>query len=218
MAAALWGLRAWAHLEVTVPGRRTGPEGVIVHRTRLLADCDVGSIRAIPVTALARTVVDLAELLGPDALSRVIDKAGRLDAFDLHDLRATAARMTGRRGARVLSAALGLPSAGMTRSELEDAFLALCRRAHLPSPRTNVHVAAADRLYEADALFGPQQLIVELDGRLHDNPVAFQADRRRDAGLAAAGFQTVRYTARRLRDDQEAVVAELRAILSRRSG
>lgn len=218
MAAALWGLRAYGQLEVTVPGRRAGPAGVVVHRTRALDPRDRTTLRAIPVTGLARTIVDLAEVEGVDRLERVIDQAGRLDAFDLGALEATAARLTGRRGAGVLRAALRLPSPGMTRSGLEDAFVALCRAHGLPHPRTNAHVDGGDRLYEADALFAHVRLIVELDGGDHDSPAAFPSDRRRDAALAAAGYQTVRYTERRISREAPTVAAEIRAILAARAG
>jgi very-short-patch-repair endonuclease len=217
MAAALWGLRAYGHLEVTVPGRRAGPPDVIVHRTRALDPRDRTTIRVIPVTTLVRTIVDLAEVESIDRMERLIDKAARLDAFDLGALEATAARLTGRRGAPVLRTALGLPSPGLTRSQLEDAFLALCRAHGLPRPRTNTHVEAGDRLYEADALFARERLIVELDGGGHDTPAAFQDDRRRDAALAAAGYQTVRYTDRRVSREAATVAAEVRAILRSRA-
>jgi very-short-patch-repair endonuclease len=216
MASALWELRAYSHLEVTSRTVRTGPDGVAVHWTRRLDPQDVTTIRGIPTTSLARTIADLAEIERVDPLSRIIDKASRLDAFDLCDVEATAERVAGRHGARTLRAALGLPSPGLTRSELEDAFIELCRTGGLPLPRMNTNVAAADRLYEADALFADERLIAELDGETHDTPKAFHDDRRRDAALAAAGFQTVRYTDRRIAYETAAVRDELATILRRR--
>ncbi|HMJ32271.1 MAG TPA: type IV toxin-antitoxin system AbiEi family antitoxin domain-containing protein [Baekduia sp.] len=214
MAAALWGLRRSGRLEVTVPHSRGGLDAVIVHETRRLSAGDTTVIRAIPVTSLARTVVDLAELLPADRLERVLDHAGRHEAFDLGAVEAALARLPGRRGAPKLQTLLGAPSPGPTRSELEDAFLALCRRAGLPVPQLNVHLALGDRLVEVDALFGPAGVIVELDGAAtHDTTAAFHADRRRDAIAAAAGFQTLRYTWERVTREPREVTAELRAVL-----
>jgi hypothetical protein len=218
MAAALWGLRAYRLLEVTAPTTRRAPRGVVLHATNAFDPDDETLIRAIPATSLARTLVDLAEVETVDRLSRIIDHAGRLDAFDLRRVEATAARLSGRRGIPTLRAALGLPSPGLTRSELEDAFVLLCRTHDLPLPRTNHAVAGPDRLYEADAWFADHRLIVELDSGLHDNVTAFHADRRRDAALATAGVQTVRLTEDRVVHEPVAVAAEPAGILRAREG
>ncbi|MDX6702209.1 MAG: hypothetical protein QOF26_2435 [Baekduia sp.] len=217
MASALWGLRASAKLEVTVPGRRRGPREVVVHETRVLGEAHIAVVRNIPVTSLARTLADLADVLAEDRLERVLDHAGRHSAFDRRQVEAVLDDLPGRHGAPLLRAMLGTPSAGMTRSALEDAFLALCRRGALPVPRLNTHIAVGPRLVEADALFADAQVVVELDGaQTHDSTPAFHADRRRDTALAALGFQTLRYTWDRVTGEPEAVTAELRAVLTRR--
>jgi hypothetical protein len=218
MAAALWGLHRSTRLEVTVPHSRGGLDAVIVHETRRLTAVDVTTIRDIPVTSLARTLVDLAEVLSADRLERIVDHAGRHEAFDAHAVARVLDELRGRRGAGRLTALLALPSPGPTRSALEDAFLALCRRHGLPRPRLNVHLATAgDRLVEADALFADHALIVELDGAAtHDTTQAFHADRRRDTALAAAGYLVLRYTWERVTTEAEAVAAELREVMARR--
>jgi very-short-patch-repair endonuclease len=216
MGAALWGLRRSGRLEVTVPHSRGGIDTVIVHETRCLGASDVTTIRAIPVTSLARTLVDLAEVLPADRLERVFDHAGRHRAFDLREVEAALARVPGRRGAPKLRALLGVASPGLTRSELEDAFLALCLGAGLPAPRLNVELPFGNRLVEVDVLFAHHRVIVELDGAAtHDTTPAFHADRRRDAIAAAAGFQTLRYTWERVTREPATVSAELRAVLAR---
>jgi hypothetical protein len=219
MAAALWGLRRSTRLEVTVPHSRGGLDAVIVHETRRLAAVDVTTIRTIPVTGLARTLVDLAEVLSGDRLERVVDHAGRHEASDGHAVARVLDQLRGRRGAGRLTALLALPSpAGPTRSVLEDAFLALCRGHDLPVPRLNVHLATAGhRLVEADALFADHALVVELDGAAtHDTTRAFHADRRRDTALAAAGYLVLRYTWERVTTEAEAVAAELREVMAQR--
>jgi very-short-patch-repair endonuclease len=217
MAAALWGLRRSGRLEVTVYGHRRGPRTIEIHETTVLVPEDRATIRAIPVTSLARTLVDLAEVVPADRIERILDHAGRHEAFDLSALEAALARLPGRRGAPKLRALLGAPSPGLTRSELEDAFLALCRRGDLPLPQLNVQLPLGDRLVEVDALFAAHGVIVELDGAAtHDTTSAFHADRRRDAVAAAAGLQTLRYTWERVTREPSAVTAELRAVLAAR--
>lgn len=218
-AAALWGLRRSVRLEVTVSSARAGRDGIVVHETRTLGPEDVAVVRAIPVTSLARTLVDLAEVLRTDRLERIVDHAGRHEAFDLRAVHEALDRMVGRRGAPRLRQLLGAPSPGPTRSELEDAFLALCRRGGLPAPRLNVHLdLGLDRLVEVDTLFAYERVIVELDGREHhDSPAAFHGDRRRDTAAAAAGYVTLRYTWERVTAEAAAVAAEITSVLARRA-
>lgn len=215
-AAALWGLRRSSRLEVTVRTARLPRDGITPHETRVLTADDRAVIRAVPTTSLARTLVDLAEVLNPDRLERVLDHAARHEAFDRGAVVAALDRLPGRRGGPQLRALLSEPSPGPTRSELEDLFLALCRGAGLPRPQLNVHLdVGLDRLVEVDALFAGAGVIVELDGAAtHDTTTAFHADRRRDTAAAAAGFRTLRYTWERVTREPDAVAAELRAVLS----
>lgn len=216
-AAALWGLRRSGELEVTVPTGRRPRDGIRPHKSRVLGPGHVDVVRNIPVTSLARTLVDLAEVLPADRLERILDHGGRHEAFDRRVLVAVLDALPGRRGGPALRALLGATSPGATRSELEEAFLVLCRRGALPVPRLNVHLALGDGLVEVDALFPHQQVVVELDGAAwHGTARAFHADRRRDAGLAAAGFLTLRYTWQRVTREPASVVSELRTVLALR--
>src|SRR4051812_16193302 len=177
-AAALWGLRRSAAREVTVATARAWRDGIVPHASRVMTAEDRAVIRAIPVTSLARTLADLAEVLAPDRLERALAHAAGHDAFDLRAVHAALDRLPGRRGAPALRALLDTPSPGLTRSELEDNFLALCQRERLPLPRLNTHLdVGLDRLVEADALFARERVIVELDGgATHDTTTAFHAD------------------------------------------
>jgi hypothetical protein len=66
-------------------------------------------------------------------------------------------------------------------------------------------------------LFRAERLIVELDGwEYHGTREAFEDDRERDTDTLAAGFQTIRITWERLRDDPVKEADRLRAILSAR--
>ncbi len=61
------------------------------------------------------------------------------------------------------------------------------------------------------------RLIVEIDGwEPHRKRSRFEADRRKDAPLAAHGWITRRFTARRIRDEPYAVVGEIALMLGRR--
>jgi hypothetical protein len=78
-----------------------------VHRVRSLDPRDHGRLHDIAVTSLARTLLDLAEILSPRRLARVIEEAERLHLFDLTEIRETIERSNGRRGAASLLAICG---------------------------------------------------------------------------------------------------------------
>jgi predicted transcriptional regulator of viral defense system len=66
-AAALHGLLSSgrSRTDVTVPGRARQRQGIDVHATQALHVDDRASIDGIPVTSVARTLLDLAELVPP---------------------------------------------------------------------------------------------------------------------------------------------------------
>ena len=83
--AYLCGLAA-AHTEWLVKGDAPTPEvltrterrikGVLPHRYRSLDPRDVTVVRAIPITTVPRTLVDIAAVLAADALARACHEAG----------------------------------------------------------------------------------------------------------------------------------------------
>lgn len=217
-AAALLGLTDTqpGRIHVTTPRRsRTGSPGIRLHRVRRLHPDDVTSMRGIPVTTVARTAVDLTDMLGTHGLARVLREADYLRLLDLAAIDAAMVRAHGRRRLASLHAALEIHRpATVVRSELEHRFLELCRRALVPAPETNVRLRASGRSYEVDCLWREQRVVVELDGAAaHDTSRAFERDRERDAALVAAGFRSLRYTWRRLTRHPEAVMGEVRGTL-----
>jgi hypothetical protein len=168
----------------------------------------------IPVTTLARTLLDLGEVVSSRQLERAFEQAELLRLLDLRAIEALAKRARGRRGLRPLAALLsGASEPAMTRSELERRFLELCRHANLPIPVLNAVVAGL----EVDALWPSQRLIVELDGyAYHRTRAAFERDRGRDAALQIAGYRVLRVTHRRLATEPAAIVGAVRSLLSAR--
>jgi len=215
-AAALWGLRDAGPVrpEVTVARRRRRPR-IITHRIALAAD-EMTVERGIPVTTPARTLLDLADRLGPHRLERAIHEAEYRRLTSPVSLEALLARHHGRRGTKVLREMTVRETIGRgrTRSALESAFLALLDAADLPRPRTNAQVDE----YEVDAIWPAARLIVELDGHAaHGTRRAFEADRARDRDLQTRGYTVLRVTWRQLHDDAPRIAAQVRAILTRRA-
>jgi predicted transcriptional regulator of viral defense system len=218
-AAAAWALMnpGLGAVHVTTPRRsRTGPAGIRLHRVRCLDDDEVTSIRGIPVTTVARTVIDLTDVLGTQRLARVLREADYLRLLDLSAVDGAMVRAHGRKRLANLEAALEIhrPTT-VLRSELEHRFLALCRPAGVPEPELNVRIRVGGRSYEVDCLWRRQRLVVELDGATaHETRRAFESDRERDAALVAAGFRSLRYTWRRVARQPEAVMREVRSALA----
>jgi very-short-patch-repair endonuclease len=210
-AAVLRGLLRTSSplIDVSVIGHQLKP-GVRVHRMRQFHDHDRDSVDGIPVTSVARTLLDLAEVV-PDRLERAVEEAERLALFDLGELEALMDRSRGRRGLRVLKAALRTyRDRPFTRSELERMLSEICRAADLPIPAFNVWIAG----HEVDAVWHDHRVVVELDGyEFHRTRAAFERDRRRDADLLLAGYRTVRFTPRRLWDEAAEVASVLRELL-----
>lgn len=214
-AAGLWGLRAdaSARFDVTVPTRagRRPRRGIVVHRMAV-RPFEVTARDGIPVTTPARTLVDLAEVVGRRPLERAADEAQGLRLFDLVAIERVLDAHPGRHGsARVgaLLAGYGI-GAGLTRSELEERVLAVCDRAGVPRPAVNARVAGL----EVDFLWAAERLVLEADSRRHhDTRAAFERDRERDARLLVAGLRVLRVTRGRLVLEPDEVGATLLALL-----
>lgn len=134
-AGQLWGLYPRSEIwpEVTVPGSKKTKARIVAHRGLLGAD-EVGTRWGIPVTGVARTMFDLAGTLDEREVERAWNEMEvrqyrvRLSVPDLIE------RYPGRPGTVLLARlAVGEP-VGITRNELEEAFLALVDRFGLPRP------------------------------------------------------------------------------------
>ena len=214
-AAALWDILATSRSRIDVVrphGRGLARPGITIHHARGLTDRDRAFIDAIPVTALPRTLLDLAEVLSPHQLELAVEAAERRRLLDMRAIEELLERSNGRRGAKALRVALSLPSGTLeARSPLERRFVAFCRAHGLPRPQLNVMVAG----YEADAFFPSQRLVVELDSvEFHHTRAAFERDRSKDIALQLAGYRVLRVTDLRLTSEPDRLATELHFVLA----
>jgi hypothetical protein len=208
-----------ARIDVSVPtsSTRTRPN-IDLHRSTTLTTDDITTVEGIPCTTVARMLVDLGDVASPRAVEQALDQAEILRLFDLRAVRAALERAGPRRGAGVLRALLEAYSGPtITRRELEELMLALCRKASFPSPAVNAWITLDDGIaYQADFLWRAEKLIAETDGReTHMTAKAFEHDRLRDQRLAMAGYTVVRFTWRQVADDPRSVTEALRTLLAR---
>lgn len=217
-AACVWGLLTEPPQEVimTIVSKqgRCRP-GVRIHRAKALDRRDLRVRDGLPLTAPARTLLDLAAE-EPDAdLEEAVAVARQRGLAADHEIRAAIRRARNRKGAVRLARLLdaGHPS-GFTRSRAERQMRALLRAAELPQPRANVPLLG----YVADFLWAEHRLVVEVDGYLfHSDKASFERDRRRDQVFAAAGHTVIRVTWTQLLNEPLAVAARIAQALAARA-
>lgn len=195
-AAALWRIstpqEGDAHVTLPGTGGRRRRDGIRLHRSVTMTSSDLGERDSIPVTTPARTIVDLARSgLAGRPLERIVQEAEYHRLLDLSAF--DAGSHPGLRPPAALRRLLATyePGSALTRSELEERFLLLCRSDGIPAPLVNAELLGLT----VDFLWPRAALVVEVDGREgHATHRAFQADRDRDARLVAAGFRVMRFT------------------------
>ena len=224
-AAALHGLidRPPVVVDVIAPGKRgQGIDGIKARKARPPTAAERGSVAGIPCTQPARTMVDLAGVVGDRTLREVFEVAAFKGLLDLDAIEAVLGRGR-RRGAPILravvaewrAAATRLPTEPNLRSPFEAKLLPLLATSDLPMPHVNAPVQTPGGTLEVDLLWPDHRFAVELDSRRHHgNDLAFERDRWRDRELLRAGYTTLRVPWRHAEDEPRAVLDAIRARLS----
>ena len=200
--------KADALIDISIPSRSTRQHpGVRVHRQPSLRREDTGFSQGIPITSPARTLLDFATVAQLREIERAFHEALVQGLVTRKQMAALIARTPGHHGIPILRPLIDDSGAlTLTRSEAEELMLALIRSARLPRPEVNARVLG----YEVDFLWRAQKLIVEVDGgRWHGNRPALERDHRKNAHLRSKQYEVLRYTYTQIRDDRDAVVAEL---------
>jgi very-short-patch-repair endonuclease len=212
-AAALRGLlqASGRHIDVTVPGRvRREVDSVRIHRPRTLPGSDAATHDGIPVTTVARTLLNLAGVIDERRLTRAWEAADRHRLLDVRAVQWQLETHPNARGSKALRALVaGQREAQPTRSDFESLFLDLCRLHRIDPPQVNATIGG----FEVDAAWRDRKLVVELDSyAYHGTRAAFERDRHRDAELQLAGYRVVRFTYRTVVNDPETVARTIRRL------
>jgi very-short-patch-repair endonuclease len=205
-AAALHGIRdtARTNIEVTVLGRsRTNRRGIDIHRATILTPADITVVDNIPCTSVARTKLDLAEVVSYRSLERAFDESEARELFDLHAINDQLARNPTRPAAAIVKRLLEEHYVGstLTESMIEEAFYAICQSYRLPKPQFQQWIDLEDDgpLIRVDFVWRPQRVIVEPDGaRFHGTAQARERDPRRDQRATVAGWRPIRTTTKQI--------------------
>lgn len=225
-AASLWGLdrvrpavdvvrarHRWSCRSlIDVAGRR-GPVPLQVRRTQHLPDRHRAVVRGIPVTSVARTLLNLAAVMPQSSFERSFLEADRLGLIVDADLIDCLSRTRGRRGAACFRrmSMRRIPEMEDLRSVLEGLFLMLCRDEGIDRPETNVRIGP----HEVDCVWRRNRLIVELDGyEFHRGLEKFEEDADRSSELRGLGWSTMRITWRMVTERPDEVATRVRNALA----
>jgi Transcriptional regulator, AbiEi antitoxin len=208
-AAWLWDLlRGNAPpAEVAVGGERL-IEGIATTRSRVPAD-EATLRRGIPVTTIARTLVDLAAVLSEEQLARAFHEANVRYRTQPDDVEAVLARRPKTKGAAALRRVVR-GDTSVVLSRMEKAFPKLLAANGLPLPITTRPAGA----HYVDCRWPEFKLTVELDSyRYHSTRHAWEQDRAREREAYARGDQFRRYTYADVCEDPRAMLRELGGLL-----
>jgi very-short-patch-repair endonuclease len=190
-------------------------DGVKVRRSRKLHPADVTTFKAIPITTVARTLVDLAAELTEDELARACHEAGVRYRTTPAEVAAVLARHPSSPGAAKLRRVMQ-GDVPVTLSKLEARFVSLLRAQDLPPPPHTNRPAGTHRV---DCRWPEYRLTVELDGyRFHNSRHSWEQDRRREREARARGDEFRRYTYGDVLEDPAFMLAELAAFFAAADG
>jgi very-short-patch-repair endonuclease len=215
-AAALWQLVPTLpdEVAVTLIGRKMrNRPGVRVYRVAMLDARDARMRWGMPVTAPARTLIDLAAVSGDQTVARALNEARVRRLVTDAELAAALERCPLRPGVRRVRWVLRAEQdPAITRSEAERRLRRLVERAQFPRPQFNRRVIG----YEVDVVWEDLRVVLEVDGYdFHGHRAAFERDREKDQRLVAAGYTVIRVTWRQIEEERDAVVARIAQALAR---
>jgi hypothetical protein len=221
-AGVLWGLPNVFHevtFEVSTPRpRRVRQPGVRVHRTVGFLEMEHTVRDAIPVTSVARTLIDLSGSMSVEQLGIATDYARRHLFLTLPALQRSVAGLypaPGRKLSRIhalLRARLELHDE--TESGLEMRVLRAIVAADLPEPVQQYWVDVGGKRRRIDLAYPDLKLAIEVDGYGSHSPrSAFDADRVRENELEIINWDRLHFTSNSTdRYIAETVAAKLAAL------
>ena len=218
-AATVHRIDGWdqTRIEVVVDQtRRPKPRpGVTIHRSTQMTLADPCEVDGVPVTGLARTVLDVASNVGRKRLEWTVDAVVRDGRLDWSDLYAIWAR----------SSAKGRDGCGRLHALLEERY----GEKVLPDSKFNrlvgqllddagiggfvyeYEIFDGDRLIaRADIAFPEQTVAIECDSKKwHLSGQSFEADRRRQNRATISGWTVLQFTWKTYKESPASIVNDV---------
>lgn len=207
--------------EVTVsrprhaPGSRTFRPGISMHKVSLPTE-HVRVRDGIPVTSVARTVVDLARTLPFRAGVVVADSALHGYQVGKGELEAVLRQCTRWPGVAKARRVVAFADA-LAESPFESIARVAFRDGGLPPPMLQVWIMGPGHpIGRVDFLWDQHATIAEADGAVkYADPDRARQQLKRDAELRRAGYEVVHFTWRDLAADPDQVIGWIKAAFSR---
>ena len=207
------------HVAVPPPHRAPTGRGVRGH-TLSVAPADVGVWHSLRICSPARVWCELGALLTLADLvaagDYLLHSDRRMPALASKQILADAvARYPGRRGRRLLRAALALLDAA-SESPQESRLRVIILLGGIPGVVANLPITTSGGFrYRADLAFPEFKVIVEYQSGFHDSPAAFRADMTRISRLEAEGWRVILVNKDDLDNPQE-LLQRIRQVLAQR--
>jgi hypothetical protein len=219
-AGALWGLPKFDRDQLEVSTDRPDQRrlvGVLTHRTTSFLAAEHTVRLGIPITSVARTLLDASGRLSVGELGTATDDALRRKILSLEELRlcAVALRAAPGRHPRKVQAILAkrLPGYDPGESTLQMRFARGLVAHGCPEPALEFRVRLGKKKYRIDLAYPSAKIAIEIDSwEWHHTRTAFDGDRARANDLVVAGWTVLRFTSSMT--DAEAA-AQTRATLVR---
>jgi Transcriptional regulator, AbiEi antitoxin len=210
-AGYLYGLTGGlAPMPYVTASRERRVRGLVTTRSRVVERAEY---RGIPITTVARTLVDLAASLSLRDLARACHEAGVKYGTTPGQVEEVLARRPTAPGAGKLRKVL-LGDVRVTASVLERRFLRLLTDHDLPLPITNRPAGG----FRVDCRWPEHGLTVELDSyRFHNSRHSWERDRRREREAHGRGDDFRRYTYGDVCDNPRPMLHELSSRLAKRA-
>jgi predicted transcriptional regulator of viral defense system len=197
------------------PGR-SAKSGVHLHVSRLPPG-HVMQRFGLPITTVARTVLDLARSTPFREGVVVADSALHQHLTSRTELQAVLAESRRSRGSVRAAQVIDFAD-GLSESPLESIARVVFRDCGLPQPALQVRIGGDEFIGRVDFLWKRYRTIAEVDGALkYSDPSRARAQLRRDKRLREAGYEVVHFDWREITSDPDAVAASIRAAFQRGS-
>jgi hypothetical protein len=221
-AARLHGLdligEAAAEVVLTwTPGRGWRPRAGIRYHAASLPATHVTTRDGLPVTTVARTVIDMARMEDFKAGVVIADCALRKKLTSKEELRAVIGGCRRWQGVRKAAAVVEFADR-LSESALESIGRVAFRDCGLPPPELQAWVGGDEIVGRADYFWRDRGTIAEADGAMkYTDPRRARAQLQRDAKLREAGFEVVHFTWQQINWEPALVAARIRAAFKRAS-
>lgn len=214
-ALRLWGLRDIDdEFEVTIRyPADVSLEGVLVHRSVDMLECDRTWVNGVPTTSIERTLIDAGLVFPAKEVRRIVARSLTTHLVARPTLWALRQRVAkqGRNGIGTLVEALeSLPASSGSVSGPELEVRAILQSAGLESPTPQFPVDIRGKRYYIDMAYPTAKIAIEYDGYYeHIDPETFENDRRRQNAMQLAGWRILRFSKSDIRNRPEAIASEV---------